>query len=371
MTAAPNNSADTSIAPIVATSGNSDELRWQAVVTRSAAADGQFIYAVLSTGVYCRPSCPSRQARRDNTRFFTDVAAAEQAGFRPCKRCRPNGQSHQEQQQQRISALCQWMLQAERTPSLQQLAEHAQLSPYYLQRLFKQTLGITPKAYTTALRQQRLQTSLRQANSVTEAAYAAGYESGSAFYTKAPALLGMAPAAYRAGGHAQQITYGVAPCPLGQVLVAMSTKGVCAVLLGNDPKQLAADLQQRFPAADCLQQDPALKDSLSAVIRLIDQPQAAPDLPLDIRGTAFQQRVWQALQRIPAGETRSYREVAICLGSPNAVRAVAGACAANPLALVIPCHRVIRSDGGLSGYRWGLERKQSLLEREVQGRADA
>jgi len=368
MKAANNSSATSPGIPNLAPA-DTDELRWQAVVARSAAADGEFIYAVLSTGVYCRPSCPSRQARRDNMRFFDNMAAAEQAGFRPCKRCRPTGASPQEQQQQRIAALCQWIQQAEHLPNLQQLAEHAQLSPHYLHRLFKQALGITPKAYTSALRQQRLQAGLGQAVSVTEAAYAAGFDSSSTLYNQA--ALGMAPASYRDGGRAQQITYAIAPCPLGQVLVAMSSKGICAVLLGDDPQQLAADLHQRFPAAACLQQDAALHDSVSAVIQLIEQPHAGIKLPLDIRGTAFQQRVWQALQRIPPGETRSYREVAISLNAPNAVRAVAGACAANPLALLVPCHRVIRSDGALSGYRWGLERKQQLLTREARESADA
>jgi len=344
---------------------NLDEQRWQAVLRRDPAADGRFIYGVLTTGVYCRPSCPSRQARRDNMRFFSDAQQAAQAGFRPCKRCRPQDASSAERQQRLIASLCQKIEQAEQFPTLQQLAEFAQLSPYHLHRVFKQTLGITPKAYANAVRQRRLQHQLATANSVTEACYAAGFDSSSGLYSHAPALLGMAPGTYRAGGASLRINYATAPCSLGVVLVALSSKGVCAILLGNDAKQLATDLRQRFPAAECIAQNTALSVSLSAVIQLVERPELTFTLPLDIGGTAFQQRVWQALQRIPPGQTRSYSEIAAEIGSPRAVRAVASACAANPLALAIPCHRVVRRDGSLSGYRWGLMRKQALLDREA------
>jgi len=350
---------------ITASAANLDEQRWQSVVRRDPATDGQFFYGVLTTGVYCRPSCPSRQARRENMRFFNDAEQAAQAGFRPCKRCRPQDVSREERQQRLIASLCLQIEQAEQSPTLQQLAELAQLSPYHLHRLFKQTLGVTPKAYANAVRQRRLQHQLAEAKSVTEAAYAAGFDSSSALYSRAPALLGMAPGTYRAGGAKLRISYATAACSLGVVLLALSSKGVCAILLGDDANQLAADLRQRFPAAECVDQNATLSVSLSAVVQLVERPKLAFTLPLDIGGTAFQQRVWQALQQIPAGQTRSYTAIADQIGSPGAVRAVAGACAANSLALVIPCHRVVRSDGSLSGYRWGLTRKQALLDREA------
>lgn len=346
----------------------SDQARWQAVQQRDLAADGQFIYAVLSTGVYCRPSCPSRPARPENLRFFDNPAAAEQAGYRACKRCRPQDASTQTQQQQRVAELCRLIEQAEQPPSLQQLAEQANLSPQYLQRLFKQTLGLTPKAYANALRQRRLASNLGSTDSITDAAYAAGFASGSRFYASADSLLGMSPSDYRAGGSNQKISYAIAPCSLGLVLAAFSTKGACAILLGDDAQLLEADLIRRFPAADCVQQSAELAALMQQVVSLIAEPATAIDFPLDIRGTAFQQQVWQSLQQIPPGRTRSYSEVAASMGKPSAVRAVASACAANPLALVVPCHRVLRSDGSLSGYRWGLERKQALLDREAAAR---
>lgn len=344
------------------------EACWQAVEDRDPNADGQFIYAVLSTGVYCRPSCPSRPARRENLRFFDTPAAAEQAGYRACLRCRPQDASAQTQQQLRIAEVCRMIEQAEHTPNLQELAAHANLSPHHLHRVFKQTTGLTPKAYANAVRQRRLADTLNTTQSVTAAAFAAGFASGSRFYASSDSLLGMTPSQYRAGGSSQQIKYTLAPCSLGLVLAAFSGKGICAILLGDQADDLTADLLHRFPAAECLLAPDELGNVIQQVVSLIEQPTTALDLPLDIRGTVFQRQVWQALQQIPLGETANYSDIAARIGSPRAVRAVASACAANPLALVVPCHRVLRRDGALSGYRWGLERKQALLDREAAAR---
>ncbi|MEH6799558.1 MAG: bifunctional DNA-binding transcriptional regulator/O6-methylguanine-DNA methyltransferase Ada [Halopseudomonas sabulinigri] len=344
------------------------EACWRAVQDRDAAADGQFIYAVLSTGVYCRPSCASRPARRENLRFFDSPEAAEQAGYRACLRCRPQDASAQTQHQLRVAELCRLIEQAEHSPSLHELAAHANLSPHHLHRVFKQATGLTPKAYANAVRQRRLADSLNTTHSITDAAFAAGFASGSRFYASADSLLGMTPSQYRAGGSSQQIKYRLAPCSLGLVLAAFSRKGICAILLGDQADDLTADLLNRFPAAECLLAQDELGNVFQQVVSLIEEPTRALDLPLDIRGTVFQRQVWQALQQIPPGETASYSDIAARIGSPRAVRAVASACAANPLALVVPCHRVLRRDGALSGYRWGLERKQTLLDREAATR---
>lgn len=337
--------------------------RLQQIQARDATADGTFIYAVITTGVYCRPSCPSRHARAENLRLFDDATEARAAGFRPCLRCKPDAAPEAERQA-RITHVCRLIEQAEQAPTLQQLAEAAGLSRWHLQREFQRETGLTPSEYARAVRQKRLQQQLANAPTATDAAFAAGFGSTSHFYAEAPSELGMPAADYRHGGDNQRIGFAIGPCPLGRVLVARSAQGICSILLGDDDQALEADLRARFPKAQCTP-DPGLGDQLRAVVALIESPHREQQLPLDIRGTAFQRRVWQALQAIPPGQTRSYSELAEAMGSPSAARAVAGACAANPLAIVVPCHRIVRSDGSLSGYRWGVERKRALLEREA------
>ena len=340
--------------------------RWAAVVGRDRGADGQFVYAVRTTGIYCRPGCPSRPPKPENVTFFATPAAAAAAGFRPCQRCRPETTSLAVRQQAIISDLCRGIEQAEQPPTLAQLAARAGLSPHHLHRLFKARTGLTPHAYASAVRAGRLRAALHNNDRVTDAIYAAGYNTGSRGYAESDALLGMTPGVYRAGGARQEIRFASGPCSLGCVLVARSARGLCAILLGDEPAALVRDLEQRFPAARLLADDAELAQQLAEVVRFVDAPQSGLDLPLDIRGTAFQQRVWQALRAIPPGRTASYSEIAERLGAPQAVRAVAGACAANALAVAIPCHRVVRSDGGLAGYRWGIERKRALLAREAE-----
>jgi len=340
--------------------------RWAAVIARDGGADGAFVYAVRTTGIYCRPGCPSRPPKPENVAFYPTPAAATAAGFRPCQRCRPDAASLAVRQQSIISDLCRHIEQATQPPTLAQLAIRAGLSPHHLHRLFKASTGLTPHAYASAVRAGRLRQSLPQADSVTSAIFAAGYNSGSRCYAESDALLGMTPGAYRAGGPRQEIRFASGPCALGCVLVARSARGLCAILLGDEPAALASELAERFPAARLLADDTELAQQLAAVVRFVDAPQSGLDLPLDIRGTAFQQRVWQALRAIPPGRTVSYSEIAARLGMPKAVRAVAGACAANALAVAIPCHRVVRSDGGLAGYRWGIARKRALLAREAE-----
>ena len=341
-----------------------DEQRWLAVTRRDAAADGAFYYGVRTTGVYCRPSCAARPARRENVSFHDSCAAAERAGFRACKRCRPDGASTREQQSALIAAACQQIQTASPQPSLQALAEAAGMSRFHFHRLFKQITGLTPKAYAMAHRTRRVQQELAEGSSVTDAIYAAGYNSNSRFYAKSTVDLGMKPSVLRAGGRNACIRFAVGQTSLGSVLVAATKLGICAVLLGDDPQALVRDLQDRFRQAELVGGDEQFEHWVSQVVGLIESPHTGMDLPLDVRGTAFQQRVWQALRHIPPGTTVSYAELAARLGSPKAVRAVAQACGANPVAVAIPCHRVVRTDGSLSGYRWGVERKRVLLDRE-------
>ncbi|UTW14315.1 bifunctional DNA-binding transcriptional regulator/O6-methylguanine-DNA methyltransferase Ada [Marinobacterium rhizophilum] len=338
--------------------------RWSAVVRRDADADGEFVYGVRTTGVYCRPSCPSRSARPENVSFYAGPAQASQAGFRPCKRCRPDQNSAQDEQRRKIAELCHLIDTASQLPTLAQLATHAGLSPYHLHRLFKQLTGLTPHQYGKARRAQRLREALDQDGSITDAFNDAGYGSSGRFYTESTQVLGMTPGTYRAAGANTDIQFAVGECSLGPVLVAQSNKGICAILLGDDPDALLQDLQRRFDKARLLPGDDAFMQHVALVAGFVDSPTRDLGLPLDIRGTAFQQRVWLALQKVPPGQTLSYAQLAERIGSPSAVRAVAGACAANALAVAIPCHRVVRSDGGLSGYRWGIERKRALLENE-------
>ena len=342
--------------------------RWAAVVARDPKADGQFCYSVRTTGVYCRPSCGARPARPENVTFHASPADAERAGFRACKRCRPDAAPRAEQQGALIAELCRYIESADEVPTLDALAQRAGLSAYHLHRLFKRTTGVTPKAYAAAHRAGRVRARLARGDSVTEAIYGAGYNSNGRFYAESNQVLGMTPTEYRDGGSgATEIRFAIGACSLGAILVARSDRGVAAIMLGDDPDALARDLQDRFPHARLIGGDAGFERLVAQVVGFVEAPHIGLDLPLDVRGTAFQQRVWQALREIPAGATASYAQVARRIGAPQSVRAVAQACAANPLAVAIPCHRVVRSDGALSGYRWGVERKRALLEREVRG----
>jgi AraC family transcriptional regulator of adaptative response/methylated-DNA-[protein]-cysteine methyltransferase len=340
--------------------------RWAAIVGRDAQADGAFFYSVNTTGVYCRPSCAARLARPENVRFHLTCADAERAGFRPCKRCKPDQPSLIEQHALKVAQVCRVIEQAETVPSLETLAAETGLSVYHFHRVFKAITGLTPKQYGTAHRAARLRHNLDASRTVTEAIFEAGYNSNGRFYEQSHDVLGMTPSAYRSGAADIAIRFALGECSLGCIAVAASERGVCAILLGDDPEALVRDLQDRFPKADLIGGDAQFEALVARVVGMIEAPSMRADLPLDIRGTVFQQRVWQALRKIPAGSTVSYTELAELVGSPKAARAVAQACAANPLAVAIPCHRVVRNDGALSGYRWGVERKRALLEREAK-----
>ena len=339
--------------------------RWAAVLARDPAAEGQFYYSVRTTGVYCRPTCPARAANPENVQFHATRAAAEAAGFRPCRRCKPEQPPLAQQHAAKVAQVCRLIEHAEHMPSLQQLAQHAGLSRYHFHRLFKQLTGLTPRAYAAAHRTKRVRSALDRSASVTAAIFDAGYNASSRFYAQSAQLLGMTPSNYRAGGADTEIRFALGLCSLGSILVASSARGVCAIALGDDPELLLRELQDRFRNARLIGGDATFEQLVARVVGFIEAPALGLDLPLDVRGSAFQQRVWQALRDIPAGHTLSYSELARRIGAPKAARAVAGACAANPLALAIPCHRVVCSDGALSGYRWGVARKRALLEREA------
>jgi AraC family transcriptional regulator, regulatory protein of adaptative response / methylated-DNA-[protein]-cysteine methyltransferase len=343
----------------------SDAERWEAVVRRDAAADGDFFYSVRTTGVYCRPSCPSRGAKRENVAFHASASAAERAGFRPCRRCRPNEPALRDRQAGAVAKACRMIEEADEIPSLAALARAAGMSRFHFHRLFKAETGVTPKAYADAHRARRMAGELAGSGTVTEAIYGAGFNSSGRFYAASSERLGMTPTAFRNGGHGTTIRFAVAESSLGSILVAATEKGVCAISLGDDPDGLVRALEDRFPKAQLVGGDAAFEALVAKVVGYVEAPRRGLDLPLDIRGTAFQERVWQALRDIPPGETRTYTEIAERIGRPKAVRAVAQACASNEIAVAIPCHRVIRNDGSLSGYRWGVERKRSLLEREA------
>jgi AraC family transcriptional regulator of adaptative response/methylated-DNA-[protein]-cysteine methyltransferase len=343
-----------------------DDDRYTAVSRRDGAFDGRFFYGVRTTGVYCRPSCAARLALRKNVSFHLSCAAAEVAGFRPCKRCRPNEASQQERHAKIVRQACRLIDEAEEIPSLEDVAREVGVSPFHFHRVFKQVTGVTPKGYADARRAARLQDGLDSSGTVTNAIYDAGFNAPSRFYESATERLGMTPSAYRKGGVDTSIHFAVAQCSLGAILVATTDKGVCAISFGDDPDALVRTLQDRFPKADLMGGDTEFEKLVARVVGFVEAPSQGLDLPLDIRGTAFQQRVWQALRAIPAGTTASYARIAAEIGAPAAVRAVAQACATNTLAVAIPCHRVVRSDGALSGYRWGVERKRALLDREAQ-----
>ena len=339
--------------------------RWHAVVARDAQADGAFVYSVRTTGVYCRPSCAARSPRPENVAFHASAAEARRAGFRPCLRCRPDDEASGSRQAEMVADLCRYIESADDEPSLDQLAKHAGISSSHLHRTFKAATGLTPKAYAQAHRARRMRDALTSAGTVTDAIYGAGYNSGGRFYAQADQVLGMTPTNFRAGGAETEIRFAVGECSLGAILVAASARGVCAILIGDDPDALARELQDRFPSAALVGGDAAFERLVAQVVGLVEAPAVGLDLPLDVRGTAFQQRVWQALRDIPVGQTSSYADIADRIGAPKSIRAVAQACAANALAVAIPCHRVVRRDGGLSGYRWGVERKRALLQREA------
>jgi AraC family transcriptional regulator of adaptative response/methylated-DNA-[protein]-cysteine methyltransferase len=344
---------------------SSDEERWAAVVRRDSSADGVFYYSVRTTGVYCRPSCASRLALRKNVRFHASGAEAEQAGFRACKRCRPNAPGLAEQHAAGVAKACRLIETADDMPNLDTLAEAAGMSRFHFHRVFKSITGVTPKAFAAARRAQRVRDALPKRGTVTEAIYDAGFNSNGRFYAKSAEVLGMTPGSFRAGGAGESIRFAVGECSLGSILVAATGKGICAIALGNDPDILLHDLQDRFPKAQLVGGDRDFEKLVARIVGFVEAPALGLDLPLDVRGTAFQHRVWQTLREIPAGSTVSYAQVAERIGAPKATRAVARACASNAIAVAIPCHRVIRNDGGLSGYRWGVERKRALLDREA------
>jgi len=352
------------IAQWPATATESD-WRWHAVITRDGGCDGKFYYSVATTGIYCRPTCAARRPRLGNVRFHRTREDAERAGFRPCRRCKPEQASLRERQAATVAEACRRIETAEEFPSLDELADAAGLSPHHFHRLFKSVTGTTPKAYASAHRAHRLREALARGEaSVTDAIYEAGFNSSGRFYEFADHMLGMTPSAYRAGGANAEVRFAVAECSLGTILVARSTRGVCAILLGDDPDALVRDLRARFPHARLSGEEPAFAELVARVVAHVEMPSTSLDLPLDIRGTCFQQRVWQALRQIPVGTTATYGEIARRIGAPKAARAVAQACAANLLAVAVPCHRVVCSDGGLSGYRWGVPRKRTLQNRE-------
>ena len=338
--------------------------RWSSVLARDAAADGRFVYAVRTTGVYCKPSCASRRARPENVEFYPTPATAEAAGFRACRRCRPE-RPHTHPRAELVTALCRYIEAADTPPTLDALARRAGMSPFHLQRVFKQVTGVTPKQYADAHRARRLRRKLVASGSVTEAIFDAGFNSSGRFYDQADELLGMTPTRYRAGGERTRIRFAVGECSLGSILVAASERGICSIALGDDPENLLRALQDRFPKADLIGGDADFERVVAQAVALVESPEKGFELPLDVRGTAFQQRVWRALRAIPAGQTTTYSAIARQIGKPRAVRAVAHAVASNPVAVAIPCHRVIRASGALAGYRWGIERKQALLEREA------
>lgn len=336
--------------------------RWDAVRARDPEA--RFLYSVKTTGVYCRPSCAARLARPENVAFHASTEDARRAGFRPCKRCQPDLPPMAERHAAQVALLCRLIERSEDMPTLAELADHVGLSTFHTHRMFKAATGVTPRAYAALHRANRLRAALRTAPTVTEAIYAAGYHSAGRFYARSGELLGMTPTKYKAGGADLPVRFALGACSLGAILVAATGRGVCAILLGDKPAELVRELERRFPRATLNGADPQFETLVASVVALVEHPESPATLPLDIRGTAFQHRVWKALSAIPAGTTASYAEVAAAIGEPTAVRAIARACASNMLAVAIPCHRVVRTDGALSGYRWGVERKRALLERE-------
>jgi AraC family transcriptional regulator of adaptative response/methylated-DNA-[protein]-cysteine methyltransferase len=341
---------------------NADERQWQAIERREDAAE--FVYGVATTGVYCKPACPSRRPRRDNVTVFATPADAEAAGYRSCKRCDPRGTGVAGRHAELVARACRLIEAADTTLDLSTIAAAVGLSPFHFHRVFKAVTGLTPKAYSSATRAQRTRDNLVDADRVTDAIYDSGYESSGRFYATAARQLGMKPGRFREGGADETIRFAIGECSLGSILVAATDKGICAIELADDPETVLHELQDRFPRADFIGGDSDFDALVAAVVAMIEDSGKSVELPLDIRGTAFQQRVWQALLAVPPGTTVTYGEIAQRIGSPTSARAVAAACAANPVAVAIPCHRVVRTDGSLSGYRWGIDRKRALLVRE-------
>lgn len=340
--------------------------RWAQVVMRDGSADGLFFYAVKTTGIYCRPSCPSRLARPENVSFYGSAAEAEADGYRPCRRCHPDGQSLADRHAAAITQACRLIEESGEMPSIATLSAESGMSPSRFHHLFKAATGLSPRNYAAACRASRIRSSLIAGKaSVTQSIYEAGFNSSSRFYEQSSDLLGMTPTRLRQGGKGISIRFAVGQCSLGAILVAMSDKGICAITLGDDPEILVRNLQDRFPNANLIGGDEGFESLVANVVAFVEQPQIGLDLPLDLQGTVFQRRVWQELRQIPAGETASYTEIAQRVGQPKAARAVAQACARNEIAVAIPCHRVVRNDGALSGYRWGIERKRALLAKEA------
>ena len=335
--------------------------KWQQVMARDARQDGRFVFAVRTTGVYCRPSCPSRRPRRESVEFFAGPNEAERAGYRACLRCKPTEISAQAQY---VTRARQLLDNAEGVVTLAQLSRRVGLSPFHLQRLFKRATGLSPREYQSARRMQQVKTGLRQGEAVTTALYDAGFGSPSRLYEKAPQQLGMTPGEYRRGGVGATIVFAIAPTALGRILVAATARGLCAVRFGETASDLEHDLRREFHAASLQRDELAMKKYVDPLVAAIRGENTIIDLPLDVRATAFQMKVWEKLRQIPRGETRSYSDIAREIGEPKAVRAVARACASNPVALAEPCHRVVRSDGDLAGYRWGVDKKKKLLEQE-------
>ncbi len=343
----------------------SESSRWQAVVQRNPQSDGAFVYGVVTTGIYCRPICPSRMPNRENVRFFDNWQMAEETGFRPCKRCTPQVSNAPNTAVDAVAQACKIIEEAEQEPSLNQLADAVGLSSYHFHRLFKKTVGVTPKQYAMEKRLNRVRSNLQQNSTVTKAVYEAGYESGSRFYERATTSLGMKPSEYQKGGEGISIRYAIVQSYLGWVLVAATERGVCQIDFGDTPEILQKRLKTNFPKAKLQDNDSAFTTIIAQILAFLESPKQGFKLPLDVQGTAFQRRVWAALQTIQPGSTASYAEIAKLIGNPNAARAVAQACASNNIAVVIPCHRVVRSNGDLGGYRWGIERKRAILEREA------
>ncbi|HYM15756.1 MAG TPA: bifunctional DNA-binding transcriptional regulator/O6-methylguanine-DNA methyltransferase Ada [Dehalococcoidia bacterium] len=339
---------------------------WEAVVQRRAASEGLFVVAVRTTKIYCRPSCPSRTPRRENVRFYAAASAAEAAGFRACKRCDPRGPARPDVALvRRISARID--AAGERAPTLAALSDEFGVSPFHLQRTFKRITGVSPRQYAAARRIQRARRSLRQASGVTAAIYDAGFGSSSRLYEQSSRALGMTPARYRRAGEGTAISYTIASCEFGRMLVAATERGIASIDFAASDGELEATLRHEFANAEIRRDDAALRAPVEAIVAGIAGKEPAQAIPLDVRATAFRIRVWDALRAIPRGETRSYSDIARAVGSPRAVRAVGSACATNPLPIVVPCHRVVREDGSLGGYRYGLDRKRTLLEREGAG----
>jgi AraC family transcriptional regulator of adaptative response/methylated-DNA-[protein]-cysteine methyltransferase len=342
-----------------------DDPRWARIVARDNTADGHLWYSVSTTGIYCRPSCPSRIANPGNVQLHDSLESAKATGFRPCKRCNPDGPSVDAENAALVAKACRLIEGSEEEPSLEKLADAVGRSPSYFHRMFRAATGVTPKDYAAAHRATKVRHGLSSHGTITEAIYDAGFNSSGRFYEKSTDMLGMTPSRYRAGGANEEIKFAVGQTSLGAILVASTNRGVAAILLGDDPDVLVRDLQDRFPNAHLIGADHDYESLVAQIVGFVEAPRIGLNLPLDVRGTAFQERVWKALQEVPVGATVSYAEIARRIGAPRSLRAVGGACAANKLAVAIPCHRVVRNDGSLSGYAWGVDRKRALIDREA------